>query len=29
LNKPFSAQDLHACVESHVGRKHGGYIETA
>lgn len=29
LSKPFSAQDLHACVEIHVGRKHGGYVETA
>ena len=29
LKKPFSAEELHACVEGQVGRKHDGSIETA
>ena len=29
IQKPFSALELHACVELHVGRKHGGAVETA
>jgi CheY-like chemotaxis protein len=29
LKKPFSAQDLHACVEGHVGRKYDRSIEIA
>ncbi len=29
LKKPFSAEELHACVEGHVGRKYGRTTETA
>ena len=29
LKKPFSVEDLHACVEGHMGREHDGAIETA
>ncbi len=29
LKKPFSAQELHACVEGHVAGKRGTSVETA
>jgi two-component system OmpR family response regulator len=29
LKKPFSAEELHACVEAQVGRRRGGSVETA
>jgi two-component system, OmpR family, phosphate regulon response regulator OmpR len=29
LKKPFSAQELHACVEGHLAGKYGSSVETA
>jgi DNA-binding response OmpR family regulator len=29
IKKPFSAEDLHACVEANVGQSRGGTFETA